>query len=69
MKYRATCVTAVAASLAAIVGSKGVSYCEKDGPYWDPEPLERAAKVFREINERPFAKQVLLRIEQNCQLW
>eukprot|EP00210_Caulerpa_lentillifera_P004067 g3880.t1 len=51
-------VAVLAAGLTAAIANKTAIYCDKEGgPYWDPEPLERAAKVFREINERPNANR------------
>jgi len=55
MKWR---TMSIGMAVATVFTDRQVGLCEKDGPYWDPEPLERAAKVFREINDRPNAKQV-----------
>lgn len=50
-------VAGLAAGLAVLAANERIIHCEKERPYWDPEPLERAAKVFREINERPNANK------------
>ena len=59
-QWSASCLGGAAVTVAALMTQRAATMCEKEGPYWDPEPLERAAKVFREINERPNAKQVSL---------